>query len=1251
MLLGIFLALLYTLFTLLKNILEMRNFLLCLLVIVGAGLLAPAYAQKPNQGKKHPHFLKFETKLNRGQTQTMLRETFGLKNKDLMDLKRSFTDELGFTHEVYQQYYNGVVVEGANITVHSKGNKIWSISGNYRDIYEEVSTQASISESAALNKALQQVAARSYIWDDGGEAPNGELVIVADPDGRSAPRLAYKFDIYATNPVSRADVYIDAHSNQFITENQMIHTSDTPGSGVSLYNGTVNFTADFTGSIYRLRQTSDGNGVRTFDMNNGTSYNNASDITSGNANFGTSHPIGVQAHWSAEQTHKYFSQTHSRNSFDGNGAVINSYVSANLIGMGYPNNINAFWDGQKMTYGDGDGVNYGPLVSLDIVGHEITHGLTQYAANLVYSYESGALNESFSDIFGESIEHFATGSNDWQMGTDIGVGGSGAIRSMDNPNAFGDPDTYGGTNWYTGSGDNGGVHINSGVQNKWFYILAAGESGTNDIGNSYSVAGIGIDKAAKIAYRNLNVYLSTNSQYSDARTGAIQAAEDLYGAGSAEVIATTNAWYAVGVGGAYGTISYCSSSGGNATYEWISSVSLGSFTNNSGAAGYTDFTAQTINVDEGQSYNVSLTPAFGSTVYNEYWKIWIDYNADGDFSDAGELAFDAGGLSNTTVNGSITIPNGLSGTTTRMRVSMKWNAAQTECESFSYGEVEDYTIDIGGGTPPPTCDTPTGLAISNIGTTTADVSWNAVSGAVDYTVRWKPTSSSTWQEGVLGGTSGNFTGLTEGTAYEVQVRTNCASASSSYSASVSFTTNTTPPLTCDTPTGLAISNIGTTTADVSWNGVSGAVDYTIRWKLASSSTWQEGSVAGTAANFTGLSEGLAYDVQVRTNCASASSNYSASVSFTTNTTPPPTCDTPTGLAISNIGTTTADVSWNGVSGAVDYTVRWKLASSSTWQEGSVAGTAASFTGLSEGTAYDVQVRTNCASGASAYSSSVNFTTDTSSPGGCGTLVDANDFESGWGIWNDGGSDARRSANDAAYANGTYCVRLRDNTSTSVMSTDNLDLSGFTSLQVDFSYYARSMDNSNEDFWLQVSTNGGSSYTTVEEWNTNDEFVNGQRYNESVSVSGPFTATTRLRFRADASGNSDWVYIDDVAIYGCTGTTAAAASSTILAKTMEIINKTPIRTEIHKDLVPGLEMNVYPNPVQQELNIAYQLRTTTAAELMIMDLNGRLVQRMKLDHLNLRETVQVDVSQLSSGFYFVHLVSDNQRISKKFIKQE
>lgn len=158
-------------------------------------------------------------------------------------------------------------------------------------------------------------------------------------------------------------------------------------------------------------------------------------------------------------------------------------------------------------------------------------------------------------------------------------------------------------------------------------------------------------------------------------------------------------------------------------------------------------------------------------------------------------------------------------------------------------------------------------------------------------------------------------------------------------------------------------------------------------------------------------------------------------------------------------------------------------------------------------------------------------------GNCSTTVIADDnFNASWGFWNDGGSDCRRSTDDAAYSNGGSgaSIRLRDNDpNNSETYTDDINAAEYSSIKVEFNYYPRSMDNSNEDFWLQVSTNGNnnSSYNTVASWARNTDFQNNQRYFESVTINGPFTNDTRLRFRCDASGNSDWVYIDDIKITG------------------------------------------------------------------------------------------------------------------------
>jgi hypothetical protein len=246
-------------------------------------------------------------------------------------------------------------------------------------------------------------------------------------------------------------------------------------------------------------------------------------------------------------TYDYWMSKHNRNSYNNAGAKIKSYVHYDKA---YDN---AFWNGSVMTYGDGSDTYFDALTSIDVAGHEIGHAVCEYTAGLVYSYESGAMNEGFSDIWGACIEAFGknggtANANTWLIGEDIERrAGHAALRSMSNPNSEGQPDTYLGTSWYSGSGDNGGVHYNSGVLNHWFYRLSVGGSGTNDNGTAFNVSAIGIDKAAQIAYRLESVYLSSNSNYQAAANFGATAAADLYGAGSAEEVATIEAFKAVGL--------------------------------------------------------------------------------------------------------------------------------------------------------------------------------------------------------------------------------------------------------------------------------------------------------------------------------------------------------------------------------------------------------------------------------------------------------------------------------------------------------------------------------------------------------------------------------------------------------------------------------------------------------------------------------------------------------------------------------
>lgn len=213
---------------------------------------------------------------------------------------------------------------------------------------------------------------------------------------------------------------------------------------------------------------------------------------------------------------------------------------------------------------------------------------------------------------------------------------------------------------------------------------------------------------------------------------------------------------------------YCESKGKDFSYEWIAGVQIGTYSKTSAGTAYSDFTSEIITLEAGASVNIVLTPGFKSSTYNEYWKIWIDYNGDKDFDDANELAFDAGSMSKTVVNGTINILATASGTT-RMRVSMKYNGAQTACETLDYGEVEDYTVTFGDVIPDTEAPSvPSGLSASNITNSSATISWNASTDNVEV------TGYDVFRDGsFLGsvtGTSYSATGLSAATTYVFTVK-------------------------------------------------------------------------------------------------------------------------------------------------------------------------------------------------------------------------------------------------------------------------------------------------------------------------------------------------------------------------------------------------------------------------------------------------------------------------------------------------
>ncbi len=452
-------------------------------------------------------------------------------------------DDLGQTHVRLDQVKDGVSVFGGQLITHLDANMVLEVGGN-------VYPRADVATRPAVNPAQAVRAAKDALGYNGDFANQPEAALVILPnqminaDAAPGARLCFQVELLVedgTDNTGRYRYFIDAQTGVVVWSYNDMDTAT--GSGKSLYSGTVSIGTLLSSGTYYLQD--DGRGsMLTYTMRNTTTqgyYLTDGDNVWGNFANSNEDTAGVDAHFGAAKTWDYYLNRYNRRGIDGNGYRMRSRVH---YGKSYNN---AFWNGSLMTYGDGDGSIFSPLVSLDVVGHEITHGLTEKTAGLIYSNESGAANESFSDIFGTAVE-FYTGNVgrtlDYDIGEDIYTPGKSgdALRSMSNPGLYGDPDHY--SKRYTGTEDNGGVHTNSGIQNQAFYLLAAG--GTNRT-SGISVTGIGRGAAERIFYRALTVKLTSSADFKAVRAATLSAAADLYGSTSTQYNTTAKAWSAVGV--------------------------------------------------------------------------------------------------------------------------------------------------------------------------------------------------------------------------------------------------------------------------------------------------------------------------------------------------------------------------------------------------------------------------------------------------------------------------------------------------------------------------------------------------------------------------------------------------------------------------------------------------------------------------------------------------------------------------------
>ena len=458
-----------------------------------------------------------------------------------LKITESNTDGLGITHFKAQQYYEGIKVYGAESFVHI-GPKKDIFNGYVYEISDTINITPNISEGEALMIVMADMAIKTVLKDLSDKqkeileytAPLIDLIIYEN-------RLAYEISI-RPNFIQEWKYFIDANSGLIINEFNNTN-SDGPATATAYDLNNVLRTIDTyleSGTYFLLNASEDMYDaasqegiILTLNANNTSTVDlDYSFISTFNNKW--SDPIAVSAHYNASATYEYLENTFSRNSINGQGGNILSFINvANEDGSSMEN---AFWNGKAVFYGNGGSAFYPLAGGLDVIAHELGHGVVSNTANLEYHGQPGAINETYADIFGSMVDR-----DDWLIGEDVIKTShfpSGALRDMSDPHNTGTSlsDEY----WqpmhtsemYIGKEDNGGVHINSGIGNHVYYLYATA---------------VTKQKAEQVFYRALTNYLTSRSQFIDFRLAVVQSAKDLYGDNSTEAIEAGNAFDAVGI--------------------------------------------------------------------------------------------------------------------------------------------------------------------------------------------------------------------------------------------------------------------------------------------------------------------------------------------------------------------------------------------------------------------------------------------------------------------------------------------------------------------------------------------------------------------------------------------------------------------------------------------------------------------------------------------------------------------------------
>ncbi|WP_250673877.1 M4 family metallopeptidase [Paraclostridium ghonii] len=508
-----------------------RNLAILTIAGLSCGFLAPTISYADSQTKEElPQAYNVKADQDLKDVLKNVSDDYKVKdNADQYELVKKEKDDLGFTHYTLKPKADGYFAESAEVKVHTdKTGKVVFVNGDLNQGKLEVKNETKIDKEKAIELAFKSIEkSRDEVKNLSGKDVVQESGITVD---EKSNRAIYSLDISYTVPeAAHWIIKVDAENGNIVEKQNILEQAvGAVGSGIGTDGKVKNLNVTFDKDKYVLLDTTHKGKIGTLgfesfqeDENNWIVGNLISNIQ----RFFDKDKAAVDAHYFTNEVYNYYKDVHNRESYDGKGADINSYVHVQDPSYG-GNWSNAAWTGVEMIYGDGDPATENPFTAAnDVIAHEITHGVTTSSANLVYKYQPGALNESFSDVFGYFVD-----SDDWLMGEDLFKNPGEAIRDLQDPTKYEQPahmkDYKNWPGWY----DNGGVHVNSGIPNKAAYN---------------TITKIGKEKAEKIYYRALTQYLTQQSQFTDAKSSLIQSAKDIYGDKEANDIKAS--WDEVGV--------------------------------------------------------------------------------------------------------------------------------------------------------------------------------------------------------------------------------------------------------------------------------------------------------------------------------------------------------------------------------------------------------------------------------------------------------------------------------------------------------------------------------------------------------------------------------------------------------------------------------------------------------------------------------------------------------------------------------